>query len=230
MVNSGNAQASATGLVQGVYKYELTVTDNNGATGKDTVQVTVNAAANSNIPPVANAGPDIALVLPGNATSLRGSGSDADGSITTYQWRIISATGSYQLSSPNLAQPLFSNLEQGVYEAELTVTDNVGATGKDTVVITVAAQRISAWKNGLKIVPNPVETILTAAVTLADINSKIVLVLTDMRGTKLYQEEYFVTEPAITKVINMRKYAAGMYILTVIFGDGEKISRKVAKM
>ena len=33
-------------LVQGIYQFELKVTDNNGATGLDTVQITVNAAGN----------------------------------------------------------------------------------------------------------------------------------------------------------------------------------------
>ena len=43
-------------LVKGVYKFQLRVTDNNGATGTDIIQITVNAATNQ--PPVANAGPD----------------------------------------------------------------------------------------------------------------------------------------------------------------------------
>jgi predicted esterase len=38
---------TVTGLTQGTYQFKLTVTDNNSATGADTVQVTVNAAAPS---------------------------------------------------------------------------------------------------------------------------------------------------------------------------------------
>ena len=44
----------------GVYVYQLTVTDNQGASGSGTVKVTVLAA---NLPPVANAGADIIIQL-----------------------------------------------------------------------------------------------------------------------------------------------------------------------
>ena len=47
ITNTTSATTSVTGLVQGVYNFELKVTDNNGATGKDTMQVTVNAALTS---------------------------------------------------------------------------------------------------------------------------------------------------------------------------------------
>ena len=48
-------------LTQGVYQFQLKVTDNNGATAIDTVQVTVNAA---NIAPTVNAGTDQTIKLP----------------------------------------------------------------------------------------------------------------------------------------------------------------------
>ena len=62
IVNRISAVTNITGLVQGVYQFELKVTDNNGATGTDMMQVTVNAAAK--IPPVANAGADRTITLP----------------------------------------------------------------------------------------------------------------------------------------------------------------------
>ena len=81
---NASAVTSVTGLVQGVYQFELKVTDNNGATGRDTMQVTVNAAAN--IAPVANAGSDKTITLPANTVSLSGSGNDADGTISSFAW------------------------------------------------------------------------------------------------------------------------------------------------
>ena len=57
ITNATTSATSVTGLVLGVYKFELRVTDNNGAFGRDTMQVTVNPAA-GNTPPIANAGPD----------------------------------------------------------------------------------------------------------------------------------------------------------------------------
>src|SRR5262249_5669856 len=49
-------------LVEGVYQFELKVTDNAGGTDKDTVQITVNAAAN--LAPIANAGSALVITLP----------------------------------------------------------------------------------------------------------------------------------------------------------------------
>ena len=62
IVSPSQAQTAVNNMVQGVYQFQLTVTDNLGATGRDTVVVTVNAAANQ--PPVANAGPDQNITLP----------------------------------------------------------------------------------------------------------------------------------------------------------------------
>ena len=76
--------------MQGVYNFELRVTDNNGATGKDTMQVSVNAAAVINLPPVANAGVGQTITLPTNSVTLSGSGTDADGTIVGYVWTKIS--------------------------------------------------------------------------------------------------------------------------------------------
>ena len=79
IVNPATAATDITGLVQGVYQFQLQVTDNNGATATDVVRITVNAAAN--IPPVADAGSDQTITLPTNFVTLSGSGSDADGTI-----------------------------------------------------------------------------------------------------------------------------------------------------
>ncbi|RYE14521.1 MAG: hypothetical protein EOP51_28015, partial [Sphingobacteriales bacterium] len=47
-----SASTTVNGLVEGVYKFELKVTDNEGAVGRDTVQVTVNALAITLLPAV----------------------------------------------------------------------------------------------------------------------------------------------------------------------------------
>src|SRR5450756_991379 len=101
IVNASSAVTDVTGLIQGVYQFELKVTDNNGATGTDIIQVTVNAAAN--IPPVANAGLDQTITLPTNSVTLTGSGSDADGTVVSYVWTKISGPSNYNIvnaSSP----------------------------------------------------------------------------------------------------------------------------------
>ena len=133
--NANAATATATGLVVGVYQYQLTVTDNNGAIGRDTIQVTVNPAPN--VPPTANAGNDITITLPVNTATLSGSGTDPDGSIASYAWLKISGPGAGTISNPAAQSPVLNGLTEGVYQYQLTVTDNSGATGRDTVKVTV---------------------------------------------------------------------------------------------
>lgn len=135
ITNPNAAIATATGLVQGVYRYQLTVTDNAGAIGRDTVQVTVNAALN--MLPVANAGPDRIITLPANSTTLNGSGTDTDGTVVSYNWVKITGPAAGTISSPNAAVTGLTALVQGLYRFQLTVTDNAGGIGRDTVQVTV---------------------------------------------------------------------------------------------
>src|SRR5204863_4310378 len=96
IVSSGQSQTTVNNLVQGLYLFELTVTDNLGAPARDTVQVTVNAAP-PNQPPTAYAGPDIIITLPTNSATLSGSGNDPDGVIVSYQWTKISGPTQYSI-------------------------------------------------------------------------------------------------------------------------------------
>jgi hypothetical protein len=92
-----------------------------------------------NISPIANAGSDISITLPTNSVTLKGSGTDADGTISSYLWTKIAGPSNPSIATPNQAQATVSNLLQGTYQFELKVTDNGGATGKDTVSVTVLA-------------------------------------------------------------------------------------------
>ena len=132
------ASTTVTGLIQGVYQYQLLVTDNRGATSTDMVQVIVNAAV-SNTPPVANAGVDTVITLPRNAAVLRGTGTDPGGSVSAYLWTKVSGPTTGTIATATAANTNITALVQGVYKFELKVTDNAGATAKDTVQVTVNA-------------------------------------------------------------------------------------------
>ena len=56
-------------LVMGVYKFELTVSDNGGLSSKDTVQIIVDDPK-INQAPIANAGPDQTIALPTDSVLL----------------------------------------------------------------------------------------------------------------------------------------------------------------
>ncbi len=135
ITNPNAAGATVTGLAQGTYQFELRVTDNGGAFGRDTMQVTVNAA--SNIPPVANAGPNQTITLPTNSVILSGSGTDADGIVVAYLWTKISGPAAGTITNPGTAATSVTGLVQGTYQFELRVTDNGGAFGRDTMQVTV---------------------------------------------------------------------------------------------
>ena len=111
--------------------FELTVTDDRGATASDSIQVTVTQ------PPVANAGND-QLVLAGSPVSLDGTGSsDPDGTIVSYSWTQTAGT-SVILTGADTSMPSFTapNTSETL-TFELTVTDDKGATASDTVTVTV---------------------------------------------------------------------------------------------
>ncbi|CAL1518097.1 PKD domain-containing protein [Chitinophaga sp. MM2321] len=127
-----------TGLITGVYIFELTVTDNNGATNAARTTVTVNDAPAQNKPPVANAGTNQTVTLPISSVTLDGSSSsDPDGTIATYAWKKISGPGAGTISSPATNTTIVTGLVTGVYIFELTVTDNKGATNAARTTVTV---------------------------------------------------------------------------------------------
>src|ERR1019366_3026746 len=135
IANDTLAATSVTGLVQGVYQFQLQVTDNRGAIGTSIIQVTVNPAVN--LPPVANAGSNQSITLPVDSITLSGSGSDSVGTVVSYLWTKISGPSSGTITNDTLATTAVAGLVQGIYQFQLQVTDNNGATGTDLIQVTV---------------------------------------------------------------------------------------------
>ena len=134
ITSPSSSTTGITSLQQGTYVYQLIVTDNNGATGSDYVQIVVNAA---NVNPTADAGPDQDITLPTSSTTLTGSGTDPDGTISAYAWSKISGPTGGTVTSPSSATTGITGLQAGTYVYRLTVTDNGGLTGVDFVQIVV---------------------------------------------------------------------------------------------
>jgi hypothetical protein len=135
-------KGSGTPLADGQFDYKI-MADGNICN----FQLTVAATGSGNIAPVANAGQDVTIALPTNSTTLTGSATDADGTIASYSWTRIDGPASFTIASPQSAQTLVNNLVQGTYKFELTATDNLGATDKDTVVVTVQGTVVSGSLN-----------------------------------------------------------------------------------
>ncbi|MEP6555000.1 MAG: hypothetical protein ABJB11_15725, partial [Ferruginibacter sp.] len=137
-----SASTILSGLIPGVYEYQLTVKDDRGATSSDKVKVTVNLSA-SNKSPIVNGGADKTLILPSNNLTLYGSGSDPDGVVKSFQWRKISGPALGTIAAPNSSTSIMYNLAMGVYIFELSATDNSYAVSRDTVKVTVNAGNVN---------------------------------------------------------------------------------------
>ncbi|RSK49836.1 PKD domain-containing protein [Hymenobacter rigui] len=88
--------------------------------------------------PTANAGPDQTITLPTSAATLAGSGSDPDGTISSYAWSQSSGPNTAVFSSTTVAAPTVSGLVAGSYVFSLVVKDNAGASSPaDQVTVTV---------------------------------------------------------------------------------------------
>lgn len=116
------------------------VINHSGQNNSNTVALSGGQSGSSNIPPIANAGADKAITLPANSVVLSGSGTDADGTISSYTWKQISSPNNTATFFPNNAaqNPTVSGLIQGTYIFALTVADNLGASSRpDSVIVTV---------------------------------------------------------------------------------------------
>lgn len=131
-----SASTQISGLVQGTFVFRLTVTDNQGATGTDTVQITVNPAQVPNNPPIVNAGVDQVITLPA-PLNLSGSATDSDGTISSYQWSMVSGPNSATFANVTAASTSVTNAVAGTYVFQLRATDNQGASATDTVQVIV---------------------------------------------------------------------------------------------
>ncbi len=91
----------------------------------------------ANTPPVANAGPD--KTTSASSINLTGSGTDKNGTITSYKWTQYGGAGS-TLANANTPTVTITGLKNGKYYYRLTVTDNNGATAFDNMMVTVSGQ------------------------------------------------------------------------------------------
>lgn len=132
----GEPQTTVTGLVQGIYRFELKVTNDQGLSATDMLTVEVKAA----IPPVAVAGDDITIQLPENTVALDGSGSSGRSSIiVSWQWQKIAGPDDFEIAQPGEAQTTVTQLVQGIYRFALKVTNDYGVSADDTLTVEVKA-------------------------------------------------------------------------------------------
>ena len=152
--------APSTGSDQ-TLTFQLLVTDNDGATNTDTVDIGVLASA-VNIPPIARAGADQTVAGDGIVVMNGSASSDPDGTIDTYLWARLSGP-SITISGSRTANAAFiaptATPDDQILVIRLTVTDDDGATDTDEIRITVA---------GTGVVPGLHEQLFTVSASTND--------------------------------------------------------------
>lgn len=214
-------------MVQGNYRYRVTVTDNQGARSSSTAEVVITGAAVVNKNPVANAGTTKQLTLPLNSVQLSGAGSsDPDGSIAAYEWSQESGPFTAMITNPTAVNPTVSALQKGSYYFKLKVTDNSGAFSTDYVQVYV---------DGTAALPNtaPVAD-AGAAISITHPDSSALL-----SGTKSFDADGTITSytwkqdsgPAPATILNANsasataaKLLAGTYVFSLIVTDNQGAS------
>lgn len=140
--NPKNIVTEVNGLTEGVYKFELKVTDNAGASSSAVVQVTVNEAKYNM--PIANAGDDQIIYLPAEKVILWGDQSTYSGKgDLSYKWSKISGPAGQSFTRVSSSVTDVLGLVKGEYIFQLEVRNQNGDSDIATVKVTVTQ------KNGL---------------------------------------------------------------------------------
>ncbi|PCJ49793.1 MAG: hypothetical protein COA74_04910 [Gammaproteobacteria bacterium] len=120
--------------------FQLTVTDDDGATNSDTIAVSILDAAGTNQVPTAVAGNNFSADENTTVTLDGSSSSDPDGTIANYAWAQTTGAPTVSITNSTFAVASFTAPDITINTPltfELTVTDNDGATNSSSVVVTI---------------------------------------------------------------------------------------------
>ncbi len=116
-----------------ILTFQLTVTDNDGATANDTVDISI---ARVNQSPIANAGEDAFVFVADNIVLNCDGSSDPDGDVLVYHWQQTKGAP-VNLYNDRTCKPIFKvPNDTNNYEFILTVTDEYQGVDTDTITYT----------------------------------------------------------------------------------------------
>ena len=135
------------------------------------------------------------------------------------------------LINANTATATASGLVAGVYSFQLTVTDNNGATERDTIAVSVIAQIFQQnISRDVKIYPNPVKDVVSVEIKCPVPNNAVSLILLSSKGDLVYQENKIVLIGySIVKTIDMSYLKPGTYFLKVVYSNNFSVVKKMIK-
>lgn len=218
--DSAAVNPSFTADILGDYTIELIVTDSQGSTSaSDSVLIST-----SNTPPVADAGPDQAVILLGSTVQLDGTQSwDDDGDDVTYglnyQWSMTSKPAGSVATLSNLAVPgpTFVADVQGDYVIDLVVSDPWASSEPDYMTVGFTNIQPVAHAGGNQ------NAVVGDSIFLNGAGS------TDANGDPLTYSWGFVSTPdgstailsgAATSMASFTTDAAGTYVASLVVNDG----------
>jgi ribosomal protein L14 len=228
IVNANTATPTVSDLTAGQYVFQLTVTDNSGASSSDQMSVTVSAPPIVNQGPVANAGKDTTIPMPESSVVLNGGASwDPDGNITSYSWKQISGPSNSVIVNSTASSTQVNNLTQGSYTFELDVADNKGAISTATVKVDVISNL--RFTSNLRLYPNPASTTVNVQYQ-NDLTGKVVVNIFSAGGTQVFGTEYSKDQNLMLKQINVSTLPRGIYYIQILQPDGSKLSKSFFKL
>jgi len=223
ITNSNTVNPTVIGLQAGSYTFQLTVTDNKGASASDQVSVTVNAApitppVQPTQPIVANAGVDTTISLPATTALLNGSASSGPSTLN-FRWTLDSGPAGAIIAAPNAAISSISGLVAGNYIFKLTVSDDNGNSASATVKISVIDNLRSS--ESFVIYPNPAHDIVNFRI-ISDLMGKIDITIIDVNGKIMSVIEADKQEAYLDKSINISQLSKGIYFVQVSIENSTK--------
>ena len=88
------------------------------------------------VPPIANAGENVVVILPATTATLDGTlSNDPEGESITYQWTQIYGPSTITFNDSTIASPTISNLEKGIYKCKLEVHDGIYSAFSEVFVL-----------------------------------------------------------------------------------------------
>lgn len=133
--------------ISGDIEFQLEVTDNEGGVSTDTVIVTIEPAPNQAPTAVISSELDTTLGSSEGSTFLDAFMSfDSDGSFLEYSWSIVNSAevggnvSIVEVEGPAVVEVIWTEGFTGDIEVQLEATDEQGATGTDTIIISVVPE------------------------------------------------------------------------------------------